>query len=417
MATEILMPALSPTMTEGTLAAWLVQEGATVVPGDLIAEIETDKATMEVEAIEEGTVAKLVVPAGTEGVAVNSVIAILVEEGETFDPDALPSAPPATATKGSGGAPPPQPPAAPPGASAPASPAPAAHATTRRKASPLARRLARAQGLDLARIDGSGPGGRIIKRDIESATAAQEVRSIAAPAATPHSSGPTPYEVHAPSGVRKTIARRLSESKFTSPHFYVTMDMELDALLALRQQINADSDTPKVSVNDMIVMACGRALKAVPAANAAWVGEVLHQYTRADVCVAVASDHGLVTPVIRGADTLSLSQITAQAGALVTKARAGKLRPEDMQGGSFSISNMGMMGVKQFTAIINPPQGAILAVGAGEKRAVVRDDQLAIATLMTCTLSADHRVIDGAVAAELLGKIKSLIEHPVRMLV
>ena len=431
MPIEILMPALSPTMTAGTLAAWLVKEGDAVASGDIIAEIETDKATMEVEAVDEGTVAKILVAEGSENVAVNAVIAILVEEGESLSDGAASSL---SGKDQSNHAAPAKP--APQATQAPQAPQEAPQGNggdqgRRLKASPLAKRLAAQRGLDLTAIQGSGPGGRIVKRDVENAhpsavqPSAQPASALAsvltsAPATPPANlttEGPTPLEVQKPSGVRKIIAKRLSESKFTSPHFYVTMDMELDALLALRSQINANPDVLKVSVNDLVLMACGRALKAVPEANAAWINEEIHQYLRADVSVAVALDGGLVTPVVRGADTKSLSQISADATDLVTRARTGKLLPEEMQGGSFSISNMGMMGVKQFTAIINPPQGAILAVGAGEKRPVVKNDALTIATVMTCTLSSDHRVIDGAVAARLLGKIKSLIENPVQMLV
>ena len=420
MPIEISMPALSPTMTQGTLASWLVKEGDVVASGDVIAEIETDKATMEVEAVDDGTVAKILVPAGSEGVAVNAVIALLVEEGEVLSEDeSLPAAPtPPTASP----APAPAAPAVARGPSLAIEPEPVnvAGATSRIKASPLAKRMAAQQGLQLSHIQGSGPGGRVIKRDVEAAAQAVATAAPAAPAtlaAAPLASDAAlPVEVQRPSTVRKIIAKRLVESKFSSPHFYVTMDMELDALLALRSQINADPDRRKVSANDMFVMACGRALKAVPQANAAWVDEMIHQYLRADICVAVALDGGLVTPVVKGADTKSLSQISAEAGDLITRAREGKLLPEEMQGGSFSISNMGMMGVKQFTAIINPPQGAILAVGAGEKRAVVKNDALAIATVMTCTLSADHRVIDGAEAARftaylsgVLGDIRKLV--------
>ena len=269
--------------------------------------------------------------------------------------------------------------------------------------------------MDLNRLQGSGPGGRIIKRDIE-----YGIASAPTTPASPHLpivGGETPFDIQTPSSIRKIIARRLSESKVTSPHFYVTIDMELDALLALRNQINVNPDSLKVSVNDMLIMVCARALRAIPEANAAWVGESIHQYTRADISIAVAREGGLVTPVVRSADTLTLSQISASATDLVSRARTGKLLPEEMQGGSFSISNMGMMRVKHFTAILNPPQGAILAVGTGEKRPVVKNDELAIATVMTCTLSCDHRVIDGAVAAEFIGKIKDLVESPVQVLV
>ena len=435
MPIEILMPALSPTMTDGTLASWLVKEGDTVASGDVIAEIETDKATMEVEAVDEGTIAKILVAEGTEGVPVNAVIAVLVEEGEEFDPNAIQAPELVSLSEGSkatGGEGQPEPAQAQASLSEPKqsasfdTPAPQAaqddKGSSRIKASPLAKRIAAQNGLDLSQIQGSGPGGRIIKRDVENVdqvilSSPQGVSKDAPKSTSAALDGPTPVEIQKPSGVRKIIAKRLSESKFSSPHFYVTMDIGLDALLSLRKQVNANPEELKVSVNDMLIMACGRALKAVPEANAGWVNEEIHQYLRADISVAVASDRGLVTPVVRGADTKSLSQIAADAAELVGKARDGKLLPEEMQGGSFSISNMGMMGVKHFTSIINPPQGAIIAVGAGEKRPVVKNDELTIATVMTCTVSADHRVIDGAVAAKLLGKIKELVENPVQMLV
>ena len=414
MPIEILMPALSPTMTDGTLASWLVKEGDTVASGDVIAEIETDKATMEVEAVDEGTIAKILVAEGTEGVAVNAVIAVLVEEGEERSGDY--SAPAASAPVAEAALSPESSATAQEATPVPAtslSPYTQTSSSGRIKASPLAKRIAAQNGLDLAQVQGTGPGGRIIKRDVEG------VQPSAAPltAPAPTIDGATPVDIQKPSGVRKIIAKRLTESKNTSPHFYVTMDIELDALMEMRKQINVNPDELKVSVNDMIIMACGRALKAVPEANAGWVNDEIHQYLRADISVAVASDRGLVTPVVKGADTKSLSEIAKDAAELVGRARDGKLLPEEMQGGSFSISNMGMMGVKHFTSIINPPQGAIIAVGAGEKRPVVKNDELAIATVMTCTVSADHRVVDGAVAAKLLGKIKSLIENPIQMMV
>ena len=440
MPTNILMPALSPTMTEGTLAKWLVREGDEVRSGDLIAEIETDKATMEVEAVDEGTVAKILVNEGSEGVAVNAVLAVLVEEGEAFDESAIPPAAPAVSVPSAPAAQagpqvPEEPtplamptaPSAPPSPPATALPAPQplgpTAASERIKASPLARRIAASNHLDLGQITGSGPGGRIIKRDVAGVQPhpaprqSQERDQEQIQEFAPRVDGPTPFAVHQPSSIRKIIAKRLSESSSNSPHIYLTVDMELDSLLVLRKQINAAPEALKVSVNDMLILACGRALKAVPEANAGWVGEVIHRYSRVDISVAVASDRGLVTPVVRGVDHLSLSQIADAAGALVAKARAGKILPEEMQGGSFSISNLGMMGIKQFTSIINPPQGAILAVGAGEQRPVVKNDALTIATVMTCTLSADHRVIDGALAAELITRIKSLVENPVTMLI
>ncbi|MDD9907893.1 MAG: pyruvate dehydrogenase complex dihydrolipoamide acetyltransferase [Rhodospirillaceae bacterium] len=425
MPIQILMPALSPTMTEGTLAKWLVNEGDDVNAGDVIAEIETDKATMEVEAVEEGKVGKIVVQEGTEGVAVNALIALLLEDGE--DAGALEGAADAAPAAAAPAAPAPEAPAAPaPEAPAPA-PAPAAPAASsgdRIFASPLARRMAQQAGLDIATVTGSGPNGRIVKRDIEAALAAgvpaaAAPEPAAAPAAAP---APMPegvepaFDFEPANNMRKVIAQRLTESKQTVPHFYLTVDCEIDTLLALRKDLNARSDDYKISVNDLIIKACGVALRRVPAANASWTGDGIKRYHTADISVAVAIDGGLITPVIRDAGGKGLEAISSEMKDLALRAREGKLMPEEYQGGTFSISNLGMFGIKQFDAVINPPQGAIMAVGAGEQRPVVRNGALAVATVMSVTLSVDHRVVDGAVGAELLAAFKKLIEDPMTML-
>ena len=425
MPIQILMPALSPTMTEGTLAKWLVNEGDDVNAGDVIAEIETDKATMEVEAVEEGKVGKIVVQEGTEGVAVNALIALLLEDGEDAGAlegtaDAAPAAPaPAGAA--------PEAPAAPapaPEAPAPAPAAPAASSGDRIFASPLARRMAQQAGLDIAMVTGSGPNGRIVKRDIEAALAAgvpaaAASEPVAAPAAAlaPMPEGIEPaFDFEPANNMRKVIAQRLTESKQTVPHFYLTVDCEIDPLLALRKDLNARSDDYKISVNDLIIKACGVALRRVPAANASWAGDGIKRYHTADISVAVAIDGGLITPVIRDAGGKGLEAISSEMKDLALRAREGKLMPEEYQGGTFSISNLGMFGIKQFDAVINPPQGAIMAVGAGEQQPVVRNGALAVATVMSVTLSVDHRVVDGAVGAEFLAAFKKLIEDPMTML-
>jgi pyruvate dehydrogenase E2 component (dihydrolipoamide acetyltransferase) len=437
MPVKVLMPALSPTMTDGTLARWHVAEGDTVNSGDVIAEIETDKATMEVEAVEEGKIAKLLVDAGTEHVAVNDVIAVLLEDGESeadlegFD-----------TSEGGGGAKAPEPAPQPAAESKPAAAsAPAPQATPAPKpaqptppgngervfASPLARRMAEQAGIDLASLAGSGPNGRIVKRDIEAAmsggvpaVAAQpQVPAAPVPAAAPSGAQPfePEYELVALSSMRKVIAQRLTESKQTVPHFYLTVDCEIDELLAFRKQLNDRADGAyRLSVNDIIIKAVGVALKKVPAANASWAAEGLKLYKSADVSVAVAIEGGLITPVIRGADAKGLEDISNEMRELAGKAKEGKLQPEEYQGGTFSISNLGMYGVKQFDAVINPPQACILAVGAGEQRPVVKDGALSIATVMTCTLSVDHRAVDGAVGAEYLKCLKGLLQDPVTML-
>ena len=404
MPTQILMPALSPTMTEGTLARWIKSEGDSVEPGDIIAEVETDKATMEIEAVDEGVLGHILVAEGAEGVAINTPIAVLVGEGE--DAAGLPAAAP---PPGGNGAPP-----APAAAPAPTSPPPPAAPEERIFASPLARRMAAQAGIDLAALSGSGPRGRIVKRDIE---AALDARAAAPPQPEPAAPAPPAGAVEIPnSGMRKTIARRLAESKRTIPHFYLTVDCEIDALLKTRADLNARSDAYRLSVNDFVVRAAALALRRVPEANSAWTDAATLRRTTVDVAVAVAVEGGLVTPVVRGADNKGLAEISGEMADFAARARAGKLLPEEYQGGGFSISNLGMYGVREFAAVIDPPQAGILAVGAGEQRPVVSDGALAVATVMTCTLSGDHRVIDGAIGARFLAAFKGLVEDPLSML-
>ncbi|MEM8700899.1 MAG: pyruvate dehydrogenase complex dihydrolipoamide acetyltransferase [Pseudomonadota bacterium] len=441
MPINITMPALSPTMEEGNLAKWLVKEGDQVSAGDVIAEIETDKATMEVEAVDEGTVGKIVVPEGTAGVKVNALIAVLLEDGEdagAIDTAAASPAPAAAAAPAE--APAEAAPAA--AASAPAGPAPVANDGSRIFASPLARRLAKLNNLDLAALIGTGPHGRIVKRDIEAAISAGTGKAApaadapkAAAAAPALAAGPSAdqvlnlfdedsYELVPHDGMRKTIAKRLTESKQTIPHFYVSVDCELDALLALRAQLNgaaaSDKDGKpayKLSVNDMTIKALALALRDVPDANVSWTDENMVMHKHADVGVAVSIPGGLITPIIRRAEEKSLSVISNEMKDLGKRAKERKLKPEEYQGGTTAVSNMGMMGVKDFSAVVNPPHATILAVGAGEKRAVVKDDAVAIATVMTVTLSTDHRCVDGALGAQLLGAFKGYIENPMSMLV
>jgi len=425
MPIEILMPALSPTMTEGNLAKWLKKEGEAVKPGDVIAEIETDKATMEVEAVDEGKLGKILVPEGSQGVKVNQTIALLLEEGE--DAAALtkapaPAAKPAAAPAASSAPPPssaPEPKAA-PTAAAP-SPKPASdRAGERIVASPLARRMAQQAGLDLAGLSGSGPNGRIVKADIDAAFArgTPSAPKPAAPAGAPAPVAGLPAFTEQPhTTMRKVIARRLIESKREAPHFYLTLDCNIDRLLQLRQEINAKREKDKISVNDFVIKAAALALKQVPAANASWTDSAVRLYQAADISVAVATPGGLITPIVRGADSKSLSAISAEMKDLAARARDGKLKPEEFQGGTFSVSNLGMYGIREFAAVINPPQGAILAVGAGEQRPIVKDNALAIATMMSCTLSVDHRVVDGAIGAEYFAAFKKLIEDPLTMLI
>ena len=433
MPIEILMPALSPTMTEGNLARWLKQEGDDVAAGDVIAEIETDKATMEVEAVEEGRLGKILVGEGTEGVAVNAPIALLLEEGE--DASSLEAA---EAAASSGNLPEAKPvaeesrPDAPPKAAAATAPAPVAKpngkvqpagAAGRIFASPLAKRMAANEGLDLGAIDGSGPHGRIVKADIERAlqegTGMAEPARAGAPAAQPETAAVVDELVEpvALTNMRKVIARRLTEAKQTIPHFYLTMDCELDALLALRKQLNGREGADyKLSVNDFVIKASALALKKVPMANVSFAGDKLLKYKNIDVSVAVAIPDGLITPIIRQADQKGLGQISEEMKDLAARAKDGKLMPEEFQGGSFSISNLGMFGVKEFSAVINPPQACILAVGAGVQQPVIKDGQVVPATVMSCTLSVDHRAVDGALGAQLLQAFKSYIEEPLSML-
>ena len=409
MPINILMPALSPTMTEGNLAKWLKNEGDTVEAGDVIAEIETDKATMEVEAVDEGVLGKIVVPEGSEGVAVNAVIGVLIAEGEDAAEIADTPAPaekPAPAAE-----------AAPQGA---AETPPAGLAPEERiAASPLARRMASQAGLDLAAISGSGTGGRIVKADIDAVLAAgsaapEPVRAPTRAAAVP---GAAPSGTVKLSTMRRVIAERMTESKTTVPHFYLSVDCEVDELLTVRREINKRIEPAKISVNDIVIRACALALREVPAANVSWAGEgSMTQHRAADISVAVAIPGGLLTPIVRNADAKGLVEIASEMKELAARAREGKLMPEEYQGGSFSISNLGMFGVKSFDAVINPPQACILAVGAAEARPVVRDGAIVPATVMTCTLSVDHRVVDGAIGAELLRAIKRNIEYPPAML-
>ncbi|GBQ46425.1 pyruvate dehydrogenase complex dihydrolipoamide acetyltransferase [Komagataeibacter sucrofermentans] len=411
MSINILMPALSPTMKEGTLARWLKAEGDTIAAGDVIAEIETDKATMEVEAVDEGILGRILIEGGTHGIAVNTPIAILVAQGESV-PEAPVSAPkPAPAAAASA-------PAAATPAVAP-QPAPAAATTSKRVfASPLARRIAAQKGIDLASLKGSGPNGRIVRRDVEQAATAPAPKA-AAPVAAVEEAG---FESIPHSTMRKVIARRLTESKSTVPHFYVEMDVELDALLALRSQMNAASPDEgpgayKISVNDMLVKAAAVTLRRVPQVNVSFTEEAVRVYEDVDISVAVSIPDGLITPIVRKADTKSLRQISLETRDLVARARAGKLKPEEFQGGTFSISNMGMYGVKAFSAILNPPQAAILAIAAGERRPVVKGNDITIATVMTVTLSVDHRVVDGALAAQWVSAFRKVVENPMSLVV
>ncbi|MDA8767659.1 pyruvate dehydrogenase complex dihydrolipoamide acetyltransferase [Planktomarina temperata] len=426
MALEILMPALSPTMEEGTLAKWLVAEGDRVQSGDLLAEIETDKATMEFEAVDEGVIGKLLVAEGTANVKVNSAIAILLEEGDAADATVSPAQSAAAAAPLTHEA---------SAVDAPATTAAPAAAIsndgTRIFASPLARRVAADQGLDLVKITGSGPKGRIVKADVSGATASVSALPpmAAAPAASLPSSASAAsvealyqgrsYKAVPLDGMRRVIADRLTEAKQTIPHFYLRRDIQLDTLLKLRSEVNAGLEARgvKLSVNDFIIKACAMALQSVPAANAVWAGDRVLQMEASDISVAVAIEGGLFTPVLQDADSKSLSKLAVEMKDLAARARSRKLAPHEYQGGSFSISNLGMMGIDNFDAVINPPQGAILAVGAGKKRPVVSEDgTLSVSTVMSVTMSVDHRVIDGALGAELLDAIVNNLEHPLSML-
>jgi len=444
MPTNILMPALSPTMTEGRLAKWLKKEGDDVKAGDVIAEIETDKATMEVEAVDEGKLQKIVVPAGTDGVPVNAPIAILLGEGE--DPSAVVAPPPAPKPA----APAPKPaaaPTAPAQAAAPAAapaptaaPQPAQAAAPQQKgervfASPLARRIAADKGVDLKSIAGSGPHGRIVKADVEAAKPGA-ARPATAPAVPKTAAAPVPAGALTAAGIaagiahhvvphtsmRRAIARRLTESKQQVPHFYLTLDCEIDALLKLRADLNAKAPEKgegvyKLSVNDFVIRAAAAALRRVPAANAAWSDEGIVMFDAVDISVAVAIPGGLITPIIRNAESKSLSTISNEMKDLAARARTRKLKPQEYQGGTSSVSNLGMFGISHFTAVINPPQSTILAVGASEERAVVRNGKVEAAHIMSVTMSCDHRAIDGALGAELIGAFRRLVDNPVMMMV
>ncbi|MBY2947802.1 pyruvate dehydrogenase complex dihydrolipoamide acetyltransferase [Rhizobium leguminosarum] len=454
MPINITMPALSPTMEEGNLSKWLVKEGDKVKSGDVIAEIETDKATMEVEAVDEGTVAKLVVAAGTEGVKVNALIAVLAADGEDVSAAASSAGSAAPAPKADGAAAPkaeaaPAPAQSTPAAAPVAAAAPASVSSdgSRAFSSPLARRLAKEAGIDLSAVAGSGPHGRVVKSDIEAALAgggAKAAAPAAAASAPQASAAPAPaaaapkgaseeavlklfepgaYELVPHDGMRKTIARRLVESKQTIPHFYVSVDCELDALLALRAQLNDaaprkdNAPAYKLSVNDMVIKAMALSLRDVPDANVSWTDNNMIKHKHADVGVAVSIPGGLITPIIRKAEEKTLSTISNEMRDLGKRAKDRKLKPEEYQGGTSSVSNMGMMGVKNFAAVVNPPHATILAVGAGEQRVVVKKGEMAIATVMSVTLSTDHRCVDGALGAELLQAFKGYIENPMGMLV
>ncbi|MEM8797882.1 MAG: pyruvate dehydrogenase complex dihydrolipoamide acetyltransferase [Pseudomonadota bacterium] len=443
MPIDILMPALSPTMEEGNLAKWLVKEGDSVSSGDVLAEIETDKATMEVEAVDEGVIGKILVDAGTENVKVNAKIAVLLEEGEdasaigSGSSDAAPQAAPAAAvTEAAPSAPAP----APAASQASAGPAPISGGN-RLFASPLARRLAKIEGLDLAKIAGTGPHGRIVKRDIEEAVkggsakagaAAPASAPAAAPAAAPQGMSDDAvlklfaegsYEIKPHDNMRKTIAKRLTESSQTIPSYFLSVDCELDGLMKLRAEVNGSApmvgEKPafKVSVNDFIIKALALGLKAVPEANASWTdgGMVVHKH--ADIGVAVAIEGGLITPIVQQAEMKTLSAISNEVKDLASRAKSRKLAPAEYQGGTTAVSNLGMFGVKEFTSIINPPHASIVSIGAGNQRAVVKNGELVAATVMTATFAFDHRVIDGAVGAQLAAAFKDYLENPMSMLV
>ncbi len=451
MPINILMPALSPTMEKGNLAKWLKKEGDKVQSGDVIAEIETDKATMEVEAVDEGTIAKILVPEGTADVPVNDVIAILAGDGEDVKAAASgggaakaeAKAPAAPAAKADAQ---PAAPIAPPAAPAPqpaSAAAPAAQPSGNRIfSSPLARRLAKDAGIELSRIDGTGPHGRVIARDVEAAKSGQGLKAAApAPGAAPAAAAPSiapsmsdqqvralfeegSYEVVPHDGMRRTIAQRLTQSMQTIPHFYLTMDCNLDKLMALREQANAAAPKDKegkpaykLSVNDFVVKAMAVALQRVPDANVSWTDGGMLKHKHSDIGVAVAMPGGLITPIVRKAETLTLSVISNRMKDFAVRARTRKLKPDEYQGGTSAVSNLGMFGIKDFTAVINPPHATILAVGTGEQRAIVRDGKVEVANMMSVTLSCDHRAVDGALGAELLGAFKQLIENPMTMMV
>jgi len=420
MPINILMPALSPTMTEGNLAKWLVTEGDTIESGDVIAEIETDKATMEVEAVDDGTIGKILIEGGTQNVAVNAPIAILLEEGESADDIGDVSAPEAPAAPVASEAKPEE--KVEEKKEAPMQPQTvSAQNNNRVFASPLARRIANDRGLDIAQITGTGPRGRVVKADVEGFTGSAGIATI-----TPlHPIGDQKvndfgmvYSEIPNNNIKKITAKRLQESKQEVPHFYLTIECQIDELLRTRKAMNdAANGEYKLSVNDFVVKACAAALKAYPAANVSWTDDAVHQFVSADISVAVSTPNGLITPIVKQAEAKSLQAISGEVKDLAGRAREGKLKPEEFQGGSFTISNLGMFGIKEFGAIINPPQACILAVGAGEQKPYVDNGSVAIGTFMTCTLSVDHRAVDGAVGAEFLQILKRNIEVPAMMLV
>jgi pyruvate dehydrogenase E2 component (dihydrolipoamide acetyltransferase) len=450
MPINILMPALSPTMEKGNLAKWLKKEGDTVKSGDVIAEIETDKATMEVEAVDEGILAKILVPEGTQDVPVNDVIAVMAGDGEDVKaagagaaspaPKAAeaPAAKPAAAAAAPAAAPAPAAKAPAPAAAPAASPAPQqANGHARVFSSPLARRLAKEAGIELGRINGSGPHGRVVARDVEEAKSGKGLKApAAAPSAAPSIAPsmsdkqilalfePGSYEVIPHDGMRRTIAQRLTASVQTVPHFYLTMDCDIGKLLAAREEINAAAPKDKekkplykLSVNDFVIKAMAIALQRIPNCNVSWTESGMLKHKHSDIGVAVAMPGGLITPIIRKAETKSLSTISAEMKDFATRARGRKLKPEEYQGGTTAVSNLGMYGIKDFTAVINPPHATILAVGTSEERAVVRNGKIEAAHIMSVTLSCDHRAVDGALGAELIGAFKQLIENPVMMMV
>lgn len=408
MPIEILMPALSPTMTEGNLVKWHKKEGDTLSAGDVMAEIETDKAIMEVEAVDEGTLGKILIAEGTDSVKVNSPIALLLEKGETKKDLEGYKVQAAVSEAEKKEEPSPETAPLPVEAPKPASPAPTSD--TRLKASPLAKRLASEKGLNLHQVTGSGPHGRIVKKDIENFTPSMMADTAPLP------TGPQ-YQDKPISNMRRVIAQRLTESKQTVPHFYLTIDCELDALLSARKAINTHFENVKITVNDFVLKAAAMALHDIPEANASWLKDTIRYYNYSDISVAVAIEDGLITPIVKMANLKSLIAISSEVKSLVQKAKEGRLKPEEFQGGSFSVSNLGMYGIKHFDAIINPPQACILAVGAGEQRPIVKNGTIETATVMTCSLSVDHRVVDGRVGSELLQAFKKYIENPALLLV
>ena len=428
MPIKILMPALSPTMTEGNLAKWHKSEGDAVEAGDVIAEIETDKATMEVEAVDEGIIGKIIIPAGTDNVAVNEMIAVLLEDGEN-DNDIEPflSGGASSASKAPSAPAKAEAPKSTPPQSAPPAPTASNNDGSRIFATPLVRRIAAQKGLDLSGVKGSGPNGRIVKADVEGTQAGNvataPTASAQAPAAQPTGDQQVNefgmlYTEIPNNNIKKITASRLQESKQTVPHFYLTVECQIDELMRARKSINEQANGEyKISVNDFVVKACANALKAYPPANVSWTDDAVRQFVHSDISVAVSTPNGLITPIVKSAETKGLKEISAEVKDMAGRAREGKLKPEEFMGGTFSVSNLGMFGIKEFGAIINPPQACILAVGAGEQKPYVSNGEVKIGTFMSCTLSVDHRAVDGAVGAEYLKILKGYIENPASMLV